>query len=101
MLRLLIDEFIKRISNKSLAYNRVFDRQNVFTAEVLRDLAKFCRAHDSTFHPDPRVHATLEGRREVWLRIQENLQLDIDEIYELHRVKEEKSGAVQVTSPKS
>ncbi|NBN62056.1 Bbp19 family protein [Pannonibacter tanglangensis] len=50
---------------------------------VLRDLAKFCRAHESTFHPDARIAAVLEGRREVWLRIQEHLQLTDEELYAL------------------
>jgi hypothetical protein len=50
---------------------------------VLADLAKFCRANESTFHPDPRIHAVLEGRREVWLRIQKYMRLtaaDIDRL---------------------
>ncbi len=44
-------------------------------AEVLLDLAEFCRANESCFHEDPRMHAALEGRREVWLRIQEHIHL--------------------------
>lgn len=36
---------------------------------VLAELHGFCRANASTFDPDPRTHALLEGRREVWLRI--------------------------------
>lgn len=50
---------------------------------VLRDLAKFCRANETTFHPDARVSAGLEGRREVWLRIQNHLNLTTDELYAL------------------
>jgi hypothetical protein len=66
----------------------VFDPANVFTETVLRDLAKFCRANESTFAKDPRAHAVLEGRREVWLRIQQYLRLTEDELYQLHVVKE-------------
>lgn len=51
---------------------------------VLRDLAKFCRAHESTFHQDERAHAMAEGRREVWLRIQHHLQLSPDELWDLY-----------------
>jgi hypothetical protein len=51
---------------------------------VLRDLARFCRAHKSTFHEDPRAHAMLEGRREVWLRIESHLHLSQDELWDLH-----------------
>lgn len=51
---------------------------------VLHDLAKFCRAHETTFHEDPRIHAALEGRREVWLRIQQHLNLTSAELTELY-----------------
>jgi len=43
--------------------------------EVLRDLAEFCRGMESTFDPDPRIHALLEGRREVLLRILRHVNL--------------------------
>lgn len=51
--------------------------------KVLVDLAKFCRANETTFHPDPRVHAALEGRREVWLRIRAHLDLSDQELWAL------------------
>lgn len=54
---------------------------------VLRDLAKFCKAHETTFNEDPRKHAALEGRREVWLRIEQYAKLDEQEILNLHEVK--------------
>ncbi len=49
---------------------------------VLVDLAKFCRAAESTFHPtqNERIHAYLEGRRSVWLRIQQHLNLSPEEM---------------------
>lgn len=50
---------------------------------VLADLAVFCRATTSTFHADPRVHAVAEGRREVWLRIQNQLHLSDEQLLEL------------------
>ena len=50
---------------------------------VLADLARFCRAHESTFHPDARAHAVAEGRREVWLRIQEHLKLSEVDLWAL------------------
>ena len=55
------------------AYQQVFNPESVMVQRVLSDLAKFCRATDSTFHDDPRIHAALEGRREVWLRITKHL----------------------------
>jgi hypothetical protein len=50
------------------------------TQMVLADLAKFCRANRSTFHPDPHVAARLDGRREVWLRITQHLNLSTDDL---------------------
>lgn len=70
---------------KKRAYEIVFDRENVFVKTVLKDMAKFCRADETAFHPDPRIHAVLEGRREVWLRIQKYLKLTPDELWELQR----------------
>lgn len=52
--------------------------------EVLKDLAKFCRANSSEFHPDPRLHALASGRREVWLRIQNHLNLQPDELHDIY-----------------
>ncbi|MFZ4687856.1 MAG: hypothetical protein ACOYLS_01330 [Polymorphobacter sp.] len=43
---------------------------------VLADLRDFCRARETTFDEDPRTHALLEGRREVWLRIAGHLHID-------------------------
>ena len=75
------------MGKRRLAYNRVFDKENKYTDYVLRDLAKFCRAHESTFHKDERIHAALEGRREVWLIIEQYLKLNVDELFELHKIK--------------
>lgn len=66
------------------AYGRVFNPVNRDAELVLRDLAKFCRAHETTFNPDPRMHAVLEGRREVWLRIAQHMNLTDDQLWLLH-----------------
>lgn len=77
-------EYARRIFfNRTSAYRHVFDRKNVYLEEVLKDLARFCRAHDTAFHPDPRLHAMLEGRREVWLRIQRFMNLSAEELWAL------------------
>jgi hypothetical protein len=52
---------------------------------VLKDLAKFCRAHETTFHTDPHIAALMEGRREVWLRIQQYLQLTDKQLWLLRK----------------
>jgi hypothetical protein len=48
---------------------------------VLRDLIVFCRGMDSCFHPDPRLHAVAEGRREVLLRILNHLKMTPEDLY--------------------
>ena len=63
------------------AYQQVFNPESVFAKRVLGDLAKFCRAEESSFHQDPRIHAVLEGRREVWLRIANHMNMTPDEIW--------------------
>lgn len=88
MIRETIQRFKDRLLGRARAYNAVFLRGAPETEAVLRDLAKFCRAHDSTFHTDPRVHAVLEGRREVFLLIMAFLNLSQEELYHLHRVRE-------------
>ena len=51
--------------------------------EVLADLAQFCRATESTYASDPYLHARLEGRRDVWLRIQQHLHLQPTDLFQL------------------
>lgn len=80
------------VARRRTAYVKTFD--GPFSEEVLLDLSRFCRAEQSTFHPDPRVHAVLEGRREVWLRIQEHLRLSDDELFALY------NGQTAVTNSK-
>lgn len=68
--------------DRRYSYRLTFE--GIHGKRVLRDLAKFCRAHETTFHEDPRIHAVMEGRREVWLRIQGNLHLDDDALWDLY-----------------
>ena len=51
---------------------------------VREDLADFCRANESTWNPDARLHARLEGRRDVWLRIWQFLELEPEELLRLY-----------------
>lgn len=68
----------RRQKHYQLAFN------NASGKEVLADLARFCRAHESTFHPDPRIAAQLDGRREVWLRLQQHLEMDSEALWSLY-----------------
>lgn len=69
--------------DKTRAYSLTFQLTQPANLEVLTDLAKFCRANESTFHADPRIAANLDGRREVWLRIQKYLHLTEEQIVQL------------------
>ena len=73
----LIDWIRRRRSDYKAAFN------SPAGARVLVDLAKFCHANESCFDDDPRVHAAFEGRREVYLRIQQHLELSSEELAQL------------------
>lgn len=47
---------------------------------VQEDLKRFCRADEPCWSEDARHHARLEGRREVWLRIEAELKLPVEEL---------------------
>ena len=81
----IFEEAKALLHNKQRDYNDTFNSESRSAQAVLKDLAEFCRAHTSTFHPDPRVHAALEGRREVWLRIQKYLNLSPEQLWEVTR----------------
>lgn len=71
---------------RKVAYARVFIDGGATKddmAIVLADLRLFCRHKRSTFHPNVQVAARLDGRREVALRIDEYLELSIDELVQL------------------
>jgi len=72
------------ILRRQLAYQRKFLTACQDTDVVLRDIAKFCRAGKTVFHADPRIHAVLTGRQEVWLRIEQNLHASPERLYELY-----------------
>lgn len=64
------------------AYQLAFSNRNNST--VLKDLAKFCYANKTPRCTDLYRLGVAAGRREVWLRIQEHLNLQPDELYELY-----------------
>jgi hypothetical protein len=74
----VIERLVAALTQKHQAYVQTFS--GPVPEKVLADLAKFCRANETTFHPDPRVHALIEGRREVWLRIQKYMRLSAADI---------------------
>jgi hypothetical protein len=74
---------IEWLGGRKQAYQLTFNK-SYQAQRVLIDLAKFCRANASTFDADPRIHAVLEGRREVWLRITQHLNLTPEQLFALY-----------------
>jgi hypothetical protein len=74
----LADRVFRHLSRRRAAYRHVFNHPEAET--VLADLARFCRAAHAH---DPGHLERLEGRREVWLRIQQHLNLTDQQLFEL------------------
>lgn len=83
----MLDEARRRVrdflSTRRHAYRRTF-KSGEDSRRVLQDLAKFCRAHETTVGENDRATLVLEGRREVWLRIQQHLQMTDEELWKLY-----------------
>ena len=72
------------LQERKRAFCMVFNRQNSAANAVLKDLAKFCHANTSCMVADVRVHAFNEGKRAVWLRINQHLNLSEHDLYDLY-----------------
>ena len=76
-----------RQSARIALFGRRSSYLQVFTSPpgkaVLADIARFCRATESTFHEQHAIHCKLDGRREVFLRINQHLRLSDEELWEL------------------
>lgn len=70
------------IRHRKQGYKNTFKEDDRFARVVLADLSRFCRANKSTFNTDPRIDALMQGRREVWLRIAEHLNMSETELYD-------------------
>jgi len=74
------DKALALVRDRRAAYIEVFGSEVGSAAVVRADLEQFCRMKESTFHPDARVHALMEGRREYALRVQDHLTLTDEEL---------------------
>lgn len=79
-----IDKAYEFLRKRKTSYQLTFDMKQPANVAVLNDLARFCRAHESTFNPDARVAANLDGRREVYLRIVNHLGLSVEQLLALY-----------------
>lgn len=78
----IFDRLLILLNNRKKAYALTFG--GPAGRAVLEDLSVFCHADTTTFDTDARVSAALEGRREVWLRIQQHLGMSADELATLY-----------------
>lgn len=88
----MLSDLFTRLWNRRNAYQKVFDSDP--GRIVLADLREFCRA-DSTCIVVAKdgcidTHATVlaEGRREVWLRIVETLNLSDETLLKLREMND-------------
>ncbi len=89
-----MNKLLAKILKRRYAYRRLFLGEDGLSGDgqiVLADLAKFCRATQSTAvvspisrSVDPIATAMAEGRREVWLRITAHLHIDERVIFNLN-----------------
>ena len=79
----LIEHTKRFLAGRAGAYRRTFAKDNGDAQRVLKDLASFCRAHETVFRPTERETGILIGRQEVWLRIHQHLKLTDDELWAL------------------
>lgn len=79
------DKAIAFITGRATAYRLTFNDEQPADKLVQEDLARFCRANETCVVPgDPVATAILEGRREVWLRIQQHRNLTPEQLFRLY-----------------
>ena len=80
----LLERGMALLRHRSMSYRDVFLGHGTSSDDVLHDLAKFCRAHESTFHVEHSMSDRLDGRREVWLRIAHHLHLSESQLWQIY-----------------
>ncbi len=78
-----------RVARKVEAYKGLFQphgETGPVALVVLADLARICYAQKSTANANPTAMAVAEGRRQVWLYIQTQLGMSLDQLQQLTEV---------------
>ncbi len=68
------------LRERQRAYKTVF-KDSPEVRFVLQDLALFCRAYETRYHPEDKKQHMLEGRAETFYRIITNARLDNDTLF--------------------
>lgn len=80
-------KILNRFKRKNKVYKNVFNTPS--GEEVLRDLAKFCGQNSSTYvSGDSHASAYREGMRRVFLRIQNFIEMDEQDMSKLLKQQE-------------
>jgi hypothetical protein len=95
----MVRELLTKLFNRRAAYRSAFMDGNSLSEHgrrVINDLAKFCRANDTTTQVspitrtvDPLASAQAEGRREVFLRIMWHLKLTESDMISLKQLDDD------------
>lgn len=71
----------QRLERRQQAYRRMFAALNPEDREIIEeDLSWFCMGNRAVFHENERVHVLLTGRQEVWMRIQDHIRLNLEDL---------------------
>lgn len=67
------------------SYESVFGEAGAAGSEAMKDLARFCFAFETCSSPDLNLTLLKSARRDVWLRIQQHLHLQPEELAALYK----------------
>lgn len=80
-----LEKTLAFLGDRKRAFQLTFQQEQPANQTVLTDLSFFCRANESCVVPgDHDRTLLLEGRREVWLRIQQHLNLTPEQLFQLY-----------------
>lgn len=79
------EDLIQAIEDTQKAYLLTFQLTQPANIHVLEDLCRFCRGAETCVVPGDRDKTlVLEGRREVWLRIQQLTNMTPEQLFAIY-----------------
>lgn len=67
------------------SYQSIFGATGAAGSDAMKDLARFCFAFDTCTDPDQNLTLVKSARRDVWLRIEQHLHLQPEELAALYK----------------
>ena len=83
-------EQLEMITERKRAFQLAF--KSPAGEAVMRELAKYCRVYSTTAHETPNLTFVFEGRRQVYLRIQQYLESSVESLHEMFNVRGDYDG---------